>query len=171
MKQILFAASVCLLLTTTLAQAQTSAYVWDENEGGLLDLETGLVWGFGPSNIPEGGSYTYQYAMDHAGEDYVDLGWGFGFNDWRVPTKAELLDAVDKDVYLELSYQAAAEGLPQPYVNGYWAADPPFKQRGLWYGYHVRLDNGEVTSVSVNLKNEFAGSVGRAIVVRETSGN
>ncbi len=172
MNRIPWIVSPLLILVPAIAQGQTlPAYDWIADEGGLVDQQTGLVWGFGPTNILDE-TYTYFYMMDHAGDDYAATDWGYDYTDWRVPTKAELLDAVDKDVYLELSYYAALFGLHQPYPNGYWAADMPFRQKGSWYGYFVRLDNGAVSLGSVKFKNPYyAGSSGRAIVVRQASGN
>ncbi len=163
MKRMLLKSSAILLVFASIAQAQTTAYVWDNNEGGLVDQETGLVWSFGPTNIGLG-TGSYEYWMTNAGPLYAESAWGYGFTDWRVPTKAEFLDAVSKDVYGDLSFYAAEFGLNEPRKQHYWAADASFKYRGLRKAYWVNLDTGEVGDATTR-------SAISAIVVRQASGN
>lgn len=157
-----------LILVTAIAQAQTPAYVWDANEGGLVDQQTGLVWGFGPTNAAPGWLGDYEFAVNSAGELYANNvdGFGFGFTDWHIPTKAQLQDAVTKNVYQELSYYGdlfdAIGTRTEIYQNGYWASDAPFREKGLWKAYHVNLFTGSTTAVGV-------GSAARMIVVRQAS--
>ena len=104
----------CLLLCSLLVawsasfqplHAEDSAYSFVPEAGGLLDVNTGLVWSFDvTANAAPYGFYTFSGAV-LACDDYSESAWSYGYDDWRVPTKAEFVDAFAKGMPAELDNQ------------------------------------------------------------------
>jgi hypothetical protein len=125
-------------------EASDSAYLYDSVEGGLVDVETGLVWAseFGLEFLTTGLS-TYDYANGVMPGLYMDSVYGGGYEDWRCPTKAELEDAISKDLYDQLLLTSIYADANTPYPNGYWSSDPPFRKKGMWSAYAYDLVDTE----------------------------
>src|SRR5262245_54122418 len=87
-----------------LAQApDPPAYI--EVEEGIMDIETGLVWGHDAYNVL-GTTAGFDWARTTGVQLYED--WSNGFfgredSDWRLPTVAEMEDAIAKDIVLYTS--------------------------------------------------------------------
>ena len=163
-------------------------------EGGTKDLETGLVWGFplGPTGtylhyivFHDGGgtSYTWLGAMnlslncnnDGTGFcDYPEFSnayWGVNHNDWRIPTRDELVQAAQAGIIDHLDY-SPLDGFQAWWFNPYFPDDPlptggnypvwsstGLKQRSVDSAYIVNLFNGNTSLVG-------KGSIVHAIAVR-----
>jgi len=100
-----FLAFGLLLALGALAAAQEPLpFVWSEHDvydesgnlvlpgGGMVDLETGLVWSMSVSRITLS-DYTWDYAMQYVPSQFAESEWSFGYTDWRLPTVDELYDA------------------------------------------------------------------------------
>ena len=59
----------------------------------MQDMATGLVWSPSLSDLLGGSWQTWGYANDYANNLVLD-----GFDDWRLPTAAELQAAVSHDI-------------------------------------------------------------------------
>jgi len=88
---------LAVLLPATIATAQQQ-WLYVESEGGWMDLDTGLVW-LDYSNKRKGEDPTHYafYQFDVAQRIAADL-VHLGKDDWRVPTKAEMLTAFQHNI-------------------------------------------------------------------------
>ena len=84
-------------------------------EGAIRDQNTGLVWTFFPATNVHG---TFEFwTNQHQAETYCNNIEHAGFNDWRLPSKDELLTLVD------MRYQSPASGFPCMTPSTHWSAD------------------------------------------------
>ena len=133
---LLLIAAACF--SSTAAQAQN--FVYSEEEGGLVDLDTGLVWVDVSNAI---GTATYDYAVNNMPGHYTDWEVENGrtpHDDWRLPLVEEILDAHGKRLYDAMDDAGVA-----PYTARHWAGDPKFKQKGKWYAWQASVYSGEVS--------------------------
>lgn len=168
MKTLATAIALSLLFVTQAAQAQGVApYVHIFEEGGFVefDLETmeptGMVWGYDLAVVT--GIVNWNYVGADYGDGYVfDLDKN-GFDEeaavadqfeWRLPTVAELQDAVDKGLFADPDLMwGIRPDIPR------WTSEKKGKR-----AYAVKLDNGEALLKHVD-------SFGVPIVVRAMPGD
>ena len=132
-------------------------YYLDPCEGGFVEVDpdtfelTGMVWSYDIGALTGILNWDYVSAVSAAGdypsmaahlcpegEDY--LGDDF---DWRLPTVAEMQDAVDKGLFAdpELMWGARPELMGNQRLDiGRWTSDT----RGKQYAYTVYPETGEV---------------------------
>jgi|GEM_PF-6163656 len=104
-------------------------------EGAIRDQNTGLVWTFFPAKSVHG---TFEFWTDqNRAETYCNNLEHAGFNDWRLPSKDELLTLVD------MRYQSPASGFPCIAATTHWSADI-YKRDNLagLLGWHVSFETG-----------------------------
>jgi hypothetical protein len=170
---------LCTSLTRPL-RAQNPGDRFFPVEEGLLDLETGLVWGFplyhtdeylrtigrsnGGSLYTWGGAQTLRLGGDFDNEDHFAFyaefsNWysGRNDNDWRIPTRDEMIEAGNAGItdYLDLSpapgFQSwyNADGSPS-FTGATWSSTFAGKIRGGDSAYYVNLYSGVASITSVN---------------------
>jgi hypothetical protein len=130
--------SVALTLgAARLAKANVGA--WAQQQGGSQDLQTGLVWL--DYTLLEQTDVTYPYAIS---ESAVFVDPTYGYDDWRVPTLAEMLTACDHgiDLYCPL------ENGPGPDGDLWWSAT----KKGSQSAYAVDLTTGTSQLVLISSK-------------------
>jgi hypothetical protein len=125
-----------VLLAAASAQAQN--FVYSEEEGGMIDLNTGLVWVDVTNDV---GSATYDFAVNNMPSHYTawEIENGIPHDDWRLPSVAEFSGASD----------GLFEALGAGYI-GHWASDPKFKYRGKWMAYQFNIVTGQTRTSSIN---------------------
>ena len=104
-------------------------------EGAIRDQNTGLVWTFFPAKNVHG---TFEFWTDqNRAETYCNNLEHAGFNDWRLPSKDELLTLVD------MRYESPASGFPCIAATTHWSADI-YKRDNLagLLGWHVSFETG-----------------------------
>jgi hypothetical protein len=100
----LFAAA-CLAAAPAAAPAQTYAFA----DGGLKDLNTGLIWDGSIATIAHTAA-NWTYANTYAANYTVTIG-GVTYDDWRLPTLAEMQQATaNPDLMTELFDRWNPEG-------------------------------------------------------------
>jgi hypothetical protein len=139
--------SVCLVVAAICfsgPSAQAQNYLYVPEEGGVVDLDTGLVWVDVTSAI---GSATYDYAVANMLGHYTDWEAENGHtphNDWRLPIVEEILDG-----HLRGLYDAMVDAGVGPYQARHWAGDPKFKEKGKWYAWQASVYSGVVSKEPV----------------------
>lgn len=125
-------------------------------EEGLLDSETGLVWGFDLQQL-DGSWRTWEPAVNliiwpesMEWSTYPEFSnWYFGRedDDWRLPTRDELLNAANAGIaeYLDASPN---DGF-QPITAWFWSSTYQ-RYRGIDAAWEVNLWTGEAKLVNVS---------------------
>jgi hypothetical protein len=152
-------------------------FVLVPEEGGTKDTETGLVWGFplGPTGTylqyigyHDGGETIYAWlgAMnlglncnaDGTGfcdyQEFSNAYWDVNHNDWRIPTRDELVAAAEAGIIDHLDY-SPINGFQEWWYDPFFPDDPlpeggvypvwsstDLKYRGIDSAYMVSLFNG-----------------------------
>jgi hypothetical protein len=151
-RKAVLALAVALACATATVQAQELPPGWAETEGGLKDLSTGLVWGPSITSVYETWA-TWDWALGKAANYEVGV-----YGDWRLPTRSEMLEAVDNGTM----------DLVLWYYPGIWNYDPNAGKRDLvfWtserkgnkaYVVVVRVAYGEVITGYVELWPKGSG--------------
>ena len=172
-RRFLYSLAALTLLASVPAACAQDRYVQLEDDSGLLDTETGLVWGYNLHHtgaVLNGPGQGWSYTWDFAVELLIPCGaldpdndictyqqfsnWYYDRDDtdWRLPTRDEMLDAVDGGIadYLDLEPGPGFE-LVWDFSNGMaWSATEGGKKRGGFdSAYFVNLKTGESDRVTV----------------------
>jgi hypothetical protein len=144
-------ASALFLATTTLLLAAAVPVLadWANQNGGLQDLSTGLVWS--RSQAHETGSWwSWDRAVTNAANYSVTDGSGT-YSDWRMPTVSELKTAIINGTLTEVSLRDGH----QPHDGRVWSSE----KRGNkgWAVYAVRDDSGQVIDARAELHLKGSG--------------
>lgn len=156
--------AVALSIAGAIDQCCAQEGRFQQVEEGLLDTETGLVWGFDLQQL-DGSWRTWEPAVnliiwsDTEWSTYPEFSnWYFGRDDddWRLPTRDELLDAANAGIaeYLDASPN---DGF-QPIYAWSWSSTYQ-RYRGIDAAWEVNLWTGETKLINV-------GSAISAIPVR-----
>jgi hypothetical protein len=123
-------------------RARANVGAWAQAQGGSQDLQTGLVWL--DYSLLEATDVTYPYAIS---ESAIFVDPTYGYNDWRVPTLAEMLAACDHgiDLYCPL------ENGPGPDGDLWWSSTTKATKGGKG-AYAVDLTTGASQVVLVSSK-------------------
>jgi len=179
-------AIVCAALNADRAHAQAEDRFVRVTEG-LLDTQTGLVWGHSLVEVEHvlaggssGGTYGWERAMDMAlkvdyeldgvvddeitYQEFSNTMYERNDTDWRIPTRDELIDAIDAGLMLELDVSPVA-GLqlfdPEVRPDDVWSSTEGGKKRGGFdSAYYVNLVTGESDRLTIG------SLIGGAIPVR-----
>jgi hypothetical protein len=131
-----------LTFVPTPALPVAGVYEFHEELGGVVDLETGLVWGYDCTELTNSGAtyagsssyFAANYPAILANEGYVDEAVVAAEHTWRVPTLAEHKRAFANGLFVYgnkvWNFDSSPEAGFQPvaYEGGpRWCSDPPTK--------------------------------------------
>lgn len=176
----------CAALNAKATYAQAEVRFVQVTEG-LLDTETGLVWGHSLVEVENflaggasGGTYAWERAMDMklkidyeldgvvddeiTYQEFSNVWYERGDNDWRIPTRDELIEAINAGLMFELDVSPIS-GLqlfnPEVRPDEVWSSTEGGKVRGGFNSaYYVNLVTGESDRTTIG------SLIGGAIPVR-----
>jgi hypothetical protein len=109
----------------------------DNLNGTITDTKTGLMWAKFDSSIDLGRPLSWNGSLQHV--NTLDLG---GYNDWRMPTLAELKSIYELDKEHVMQYDSNNIIAMDPiFVSGlytFWAADKASCRKDLFFGNWFR---------------------------------
>ncbi len=128
-----------LLLPTAAARGE---WIYSEEEGGWKDTETGLVWV--DYTVVSGWFFSFDYAQAMLSDPNFQYA---GQNDWRMPTKDEMLTAFPHGITTTGLLYGSDPRVSDDYRAslGWWSSD----KRGK-FAWCVKMWTGETVIIRTN---------------------
>jgi hypothetical protein len=122
--------------------SQAAIGEWSQEQGGSLDLQTGLVWL--DDTLLTGNIASFSQAAARAAALEYE-----GYTGYRLPTESEMLTAVDHGI----SENCPLEGGPGPDGDLWWSSTTV---KGGKYAYGVDLTTGTSQQVYIKTSQIYA---------------